>query len=166
MAIQGGSAIPVAVTDDRPIQAGPAQPVFVTNADVRAQAITFRAVSNAHQAWSDMPAALTELFGQTAGRLKMNLTGYTEARVVVKTATAGATNAALAVQYSTDQTNWNYLDGSTGPSVGIGTANSVQVGAWVSIALAARGDVFLRCVGRDGDGAADPTLGSIFLQVR
>lgn len=115
--------------------------------------------------WTNQPAALTELFGTTAGRLKADLTASTQVRLLSNVQTAGAATAALRVQYSTDQTSWNYLDGSSGPSVSINTTG-LKVSAWVSLAAGAKADVFLRAVGINGDATADPGFSSIILQVK
>jgi len=116
-------------------------------------------------AWTNQPAALTELFGTTVGRLKADLTASAQVRLQTNVATAGATAAALRVQYSTDQSSWSYLDGSAGPSVGVGTTG-LKVSSWVAPAAGAKGDVFLRVVGISGDATADPAFGHVLLQVR
>lgn len=118
--------------------------------------------------WTDMPSAVTEFLGSTAGRIKYDLTPFSQARLVVRmAAVAGAAGSELRVQYSTDDSTYtNYLDGSTGPSTVITTNNTTFAGAWVTIVAAARADVFLRVVGAGGDGVADPVFGTVVLQVR
>jgi hypothetical protein len=115
--------------------------------------------------WTDQPAALTELFGLTASRLKADLTAATQVRLVCNVVQAGSASAAIRVQYSTDQSSWTYLDGSSGPSVGVGTTG-VKVSSWVSPAAGAKADVFLRAVGVSGNGTADPSFSNILLQVK
>jgi hypothetical protein len=115
--------------------------------------------------WTNQPAALTELFGTTASRLKADLTAATQVRLVCNALQAGAASAAIRVQYSADQTLWNYLDGSTGPSVSVGTTG-VKVSSWASPTAGAKTDVFIRAVGINGDGTADPSLSNILLQVK
>ena len=78
---------------------------------------------------------------------------------------AGAGSAALRVQYSSDQSAWNYLDGGTGPSVTISTTG-LKVSTWVALVAGAKADVFLRVVGINGDGSADPSFGNVILQVK
>ena len=68
-------------------------------------------------AWTNQPAAPTELFGTTVGRVKADLTAAAQVRLIGNVATAGAAAAAIRAQYSTDQSSWTYLDGSAGPSV-------------------------------------------------
>jgi hypothetical protein len=115
--------------------------------------------------WTNQPAGLTELFGTTAGRLKVDITASTQVRLLSNVETAGAATAAIRVQYSTDQASWNYLDGGSGPSVGINTTG-LKVSGWVSLAAGAKADVFLRVVGINGDATADPGFSSIILQVK
>lgn len=115
--------------------------------------------------WSNMPAALTEFWGRSASRLQYDLTDATQARFMVNLDTAGVTSAKLRVQYSTDQVSWNYLDGGTGPSVTL-DSTGLKTTNWVNITALAKADVFLRVVGLDGDGAADPSFGVVELQIR
>jgi hypothetical protein len=115
--------------------------------------------------WTNQPAALTELFGTTVGRLKADLAGAAQVRLLTNVATAGTGAAELRVQYSTDQSSWTYLDGSAGPSVGVGSTG-LKVSSWVAPAAGAKADVFLRLVGISGDGAADPGFAHVLLQVR
>ena len=116
-------------------------------------------------AWTDQPAALTELFGTTVGRLKADLTAAAQVRLIVSVATGGAAGAAIRAQYSTDQSSWNYLDGGTGPSVTVNTSG-LKVSGWVNVTGAAKADVFIRVVGISGNGNADPVFANVLLQVK
>src|SRR2546428_13594429 len=69
--------------------------------------------------WTNQPSAVTEFLNSTQYRLKVDFTNYTLARLVANIDLAGPSGATLAVQYSTDLTNWYYLDGSSGPRVSI-----------------------------------------------
>jgi hypothetical protein len=115
--------------------------------------------------WTNQPAALTELFGATASRLKADLTAAAQVRLVCNVVTAGGASAAIRIQYSTDQSSWNYLDGSSGPSVSV-SSTGVKVSAWTSPAAGAKADVFIRAVGINGDNTADPSFSNILLQVK
>ena len=115
--------------------------------------------------WTNQPAGLTELFGNTSSRLKADLGASTQVRLLTNVSQAGAATSAMRVQYSTDQTSWSYLDGSSGPSVSINTTG-LKVSSWVDVASGAKSDVFLRVVGINGDGTADPSFGNLVLQVR
>jgi len=129
------------------------------------QIITFLAQGAAYQ-WANQPAALTEFLGATRQRTKMDLSGYSRVRLTVVVASANtAANAGIRAQYSTDQTSWYYLDGSSGPGVLI-TSTGLKVSDWVDLASAAKQDVYLRLVGINGNGANDPTFGLIIMQVK
>lgn len=124
-------------------------------------------VAYSTQAWTSMPAALTEFNSNTQGRIKADLSNATQARLVVHMmSTQGVGGSELRIQYSTDESVWNYLDGATGPAVSISTPSVTAVSAWGTIVAAARADVFLRVIGINGDGAASPTFGNIVIQTR
>ena len=105
------------------------------------------------------------MFGTTVGRLKADLTAASQVRLISNVATAGAGAAAIRAQYSTDQSSWNYLDGSAGPSVTVSTTG-LRVSGWVSVTAAAKADVFIRAVGIAGDATADPAFANVLLQVK
>lgn len=115
--------------------------------------------------WTSMPSALTELGGSTRHRTKYDLSNASTARVVVNVMLAGAANAVICVQYSTDQTTWNYLDNGTEPCAPI-NSTGVRTSAFVNLAAAAKADVFLRVVGRGGNGWTSPQLGQVSLQIK
>ena len=120
--------------------------------------------------FTNIPAAVTEV-GAGAGvlRIRADLTYATEARVSVGVRAGFAANAGatLAVQYSTDQTTWNYLRATgSGPSAVIDVAGQVNVSSWVALDAGAKADVYLRIVTAGGDGVADPRIGTVTLQVR
>jgi hypothetical protein len=116
--------------------------------------------------WDNMPSALTEFGGDTAHRTRYDLSDAGEARLVVNvTAGGAATPARIRAQYSTNQSSWDYLDGSSGPSVDIDSAG-LFTSPWAPLASSAKADSYLRIVGLDGDDAADPVFGRIDVQVR
>jgi hypothetical protein len=135
------------------------------NATARPLLIPFRAQYQ-NTTWNAMPAALTNFLGGTTPGIKVDLTNYTEARLVVRQASAGAASAELRMQYSTDESTWAYLDGATGPSVEAATANTSKVSGWVTLEAGARADVWLRLAGINGDGVANPSFQNISLHVR
>jgi hypothetical protein len=132
--------------------------------------ITILADAEKDYVWSSMPSALTELpspnsLSGSRYRTKADLTNVTQARLIVGVGSAGSTNAKIRAQYSTDQTTWNYLDGSSGPSVDINTTG-LKVSSWINLAAGAHGDRFLRIVGISGDASASPNLGRIDVQAK
>ncbi len=125
--------------------------------------MSFGAVS-----WTNMPAALTELNGATRSRVKVDLTAAVNVRLTAAVSVVGAAGAAYRVQYATDgdaQGTWAYLDGNAGPSVTIDALGG-RVSPWATLVAGARADVWLRVVGINGDGAADPIVGNVVLAVK
>jgi len=118
-------------------------------------------VNTAPVTWTNQPAALTELAGSTARRLKVDITLATQVRLTVNVTRAGAAGATLLAQYSLDGSSWQAL----GTPVAINTTGTLA-GAWQTVPSAARRDVFLRVAGQGGDGAADPIIGTVIVQVR
>lgn len=112
--------------------------------------------------WTNMPAALTEFRAILNTRTKLDLTSATNSRVTVRVGVAPVANAKIKVQYSTDQTTWIDLCSVTMPA----TADTTNVGVWTAVPAGAKADVFIRLVGIDGNGTADPTFGLITLQVK
>jgi hypothetical protein len=119
----------------------------------------------ANLVWSSQPAATTELVNSMRYRTKFDLTNASQARVVVYVVGAGAATAQLCAQYSTDQVTWSDLDGSGTPCTTI-NATGVQVSEFVNLAAAARADVFLRIIGKNGNGTKSPSFGQIAIQVK
>jgi hypothetical protein len=142
---------------------GPAGPGPATPANLTLLSENWGSFGN--PGWTNQPAPLTELFGSTIGRSKADFSASAQVRLLCDVAQAGAATAAIRVQYSTDQASWNYLDGATGPSVNL-TTTGLKVSSWVNLAAGAKADVFLRVVGVNGDGTADPGFASILLQVK
>lgn len=120
--------------------------------------------------WTNMPAALTEWNGSTRTRTKIDLTHVNLVRLTAAVATPGVAGAEVRVQHSTDQVNWSYLDGSSGataldgPGIDIGVDNC-SASTWRALTAGAKADVFVRLVGINGNGAADPVVGLITLQL-
>ncbi|HKX72477.1 MAG TPA: hypothetical protein VJM32_00505 [Candidatus Saccharimonadales bacterium] len=121
--------------------------------------------------WTNMPAALTEIFTPTdvpvaSSRMQYDLTDAQQIRFQVSISTAGSASAEVRIQYSTDQATWNYLDsGNTGLGHNVSTTG-LKVSSWSNIAAGAKGDVYLRVVGLNGDAVADPRFGIIQVQAR
>lgn len=117
------------------------------------------------EVWTNMPAGLREFDNDVRRRVFIDLTNATQVRLGVNVITAGAAGSVLAIQYSTNQSTWNYLDGGTGPSVPINSTGLVN-SSFVTITPAAKGNVYLRVVGSGGNGNADPNISTIHLEVK
>lgn len=99
-------------------------------------------------------------------RVKCDLLGFTQFRVTFRVATAGATNSDLRFQYSLNDSAFTNLDGTNGPEVAINTTGQKDTG-WVSLHAAARvNDVYIRMMGKDGDGAADPVIRQVIIHFK
>ena len=112
-----------------------------------------------------MPSGVNEVFEDTIFRKKSELTNATQARLLVGVDKAGFGGSALRAQYSTDQSSWFHLDGSTGPEVAI-DSTGLQVSSWITLTAGAQADVFLRVVGVGGNGSRDPRFSNISIQVK
>jgi hypothetical protein len=112
--------------------------------------------------WTNMPLALTELFGLNHRRIKVDLSDVDKIRLSVRVSTVGSTNAVLFLQYSTDESAWSTLTSN----LTLNGVASTRVSPWESIPAGAKGDVFIRVVGQGGDGVADPVLGNIYFTYR
>lgn len=112
-------------------------------------------------AWTGMPAAETEIFGNTNRRTKTDLTDFLQCRVSVAVTAAGFAGSKIKIQYSTDEAAWTDLTSTV-----IIDATGVKVSAWADIPTAAKADVFIRGAGIDGNGVANPSIGTVMLQVR
>lgn len=103
----------------------------------------------------------------TQRRKFIDLTYATQARLVVRVVDAYSAGTQFAAQYSTDQTTWNYLDAASGPVVGVTSANTTQVSAWVNVTALAKADVYLRIVGLNGDSTTTArVVGTIDVQFK
>lgn len=120
-------------------------------------------ITGALTAWSNMPAAETEYTaGSTGIRSKIDLTNAVQSRITTRQGVVAVSGAKLKWQYSTDQTTWYDLC-----IVNLSTsANQTLVGTWTDVPAGAKADVFIRLVGIDGNGVADPSFGLTSLQVK
>ena len=116
-------------------------------------------------AWSSQPSADTELLGLTRFRNKFDLTDFNQFRLVARVDVAGVAGADIRAQYSTDESTWNNLDGVNGPELAIDAIGTKDT-AWTALPAGAKADVFLRIMGKDGDGVTNPDLGTIAIQIR
>lgn len=132
----------------------------------------------AAQAWSNMPAAITEFRGLNIFRTVCDLAQVDTSRLAVMVAaTLGSPSSRLEAQYSINNgASWyslasaSGLSGSAGPWVALGSVsgapNKVVVSSWFPVHPSARGgSTMLRLAGYWGDGAQDPQFGQATLFV-
>jgi hypothetical protein len=125
---------------------------------------------NAVSTWTNMPLALTFWSGSYRHITKVDLTNYTQVRLVVnKQATAGDTASKLILRYldSFNTAAGNYLDiGLSEVSVAVNTTNTVLASNWINLVAGAKADIFLSLIGSGGNGVLDPAFGQISAQFK
>ncbi len=130
-------------------------------------------LTTAATTWTNMSAAVS-WFGTASGYdyiQKVDLTNFTRVRFLVnKKATAGAVGSKIILRYHTVFTS----TAATPVDVGVsevsnpcdGAGNALLDSGWIDLATGAKADIFLCLVGTGGDGALDPTFGSIVAQFK
>lgn len=106
-------------------------------------------------------------------RVKMDLTKYSQARIVVNVQRSGATmpSGMVTAQYSFDEATWSGLDGNTvgSPSISMDTTGTLA-SPWFEVIGTVRRDVFIRWVTYSGSNelvsALQPAISRVDLQVR
>lgn len=121
--------------------------------------------------WTDMPSAANFLSASAIHRTRLDLTEFTQCRIVVTMGpTAGASGAKLTVKYkaTSDTTTFASVSdiGTSEVNCLIDSASTCVAGSWVDLAAGAKADVFVYVGGRDGNGTTDPTFASIHVQFR
>lgn len=121
----------------------------------------------AENEWTDMPSALTALFGASPSRWNRfsDLTYYSQVRLICQVTSAGSASAKLRGRYSTDDSTYGYFDGASQPSVAIATTGWKDSG-WIDMNSGAKAEVYFGVFGIDGNAAADPRFGQITLLFR
>lgn len=125
-------------------------------------------VNYSNYTWSNMPAALN-FWRQEASAYKVDLTNFTQARLVVHTTSGALAGSKLILRYKTTSysaTATDYSDiGTSEVSTTLTTAGVIDSG-WVDLAAGAKADVFVALLGQDGDGAADPVFRYMTIQFK
>lgn len=111
------------------------------------------------------PPGLQEYSNNKWFRNKFDLTNATQARLVMALNGVPAVTPSMSLQYSTDDSTWNYADGATGPTLTAG-AGGTNVGAWGNLTALAKADVFLRIVTASGDGVTAYPGGTLYVEVK
>lgn len=138
-----------------------------SSSDVVYKEVTVHAHSTSNSIWANMPAILTEFAGSAlASRRKVNLTNCTHYRLVVNQAVAGNAGADLNLQYSLNGSSFIAADTAGAGELDVGTGTGVKYGAWAPLADGAKTDVWLRLVGKEGDGIFDPSWRYIAMQFK
>lgn len=122
--------------------------------------------------WTNMPAANTFLLGSHAHVCQIDLTDFSEVRLLVNQQTDAAAGAKLTLKYRSSFSSniANYSDILTGGLfvnlASAGAAPGIFVTSWSNITSGAQADVVLAIAGSGGDGVIDPEFGWIGAQFR
>jgi len=125
---------------------------------------------DANVTWTNMPAAVTFFAGSHRYATKVDLTNFTQVRLVLnKQGTAGAAASIVRLRYitafSTTVGNWLTI-GASEVSIAVNVTNNVLETSWINLVAGAIGDVFITLDGSGGDGTLDPVFGKITAQFR
>jgi|688.fasta_scaffold1365037_1 hypothetical protein len=134
---------------------------------LRSTIIPFRAPYS--QLSTTIPAALQEFANSVSGRVRVDLIGYSQARLWVRLNSPPSTGTKIRAQYllaSDGSGVFNYLDGGNGPEIDVGGMTATAASPWVNIAPVALADVILRVVTLDGDGTTSANWANFGLEVR
>lgn len=128
-------------------------------------------VDGAATTWTNMPSADTFLLGSHRHIVKIDLSGFTQCRLVVnKQATAGAASSKIrlvfAAAFSTATNAYANIGTAEVACSPLNVQNTVLASNWINLAAGARADVFVAAIGSGGDGVLDPTFGSIVAQFK
>lgn len=128
--------------------------------------VSVHSAPNTSATWTNMPAAETEFLGNNRGRQKFVLTNASQYRLVVQQAVAGYAGADLNLQYSLNGSTFLPADTGGAGEIDVGTGTVIKYGAWTDLVPEAKGDVWLRLVGKDGDGIVDPQFRQVKIQFK
>lgn len=130
--------------------------------------VTFSALVSSSATWTNMPLAETLVNGSSRHIRKVDLTGYSQVRIVGNIQTAGVAASIIYPKYKStyDTVVGNYTNLSSGACEFVLTNTGGYESSWVDIATAAKTDVYLCLAGSGGDGATSPATGTLALEFR
>lgn len=114
---------------------------------------------------TDHPNSEQPLANSQRSAVRVSAVTYQQARLtcIVMASSASVNNPRLYFQYSLDGVNWTG-DGSAG-NISLSTTGAKET-VWVTLPAEAIGDVYVRVAQNGGNGAADPALGNVTIQLR
>jgi collagen triple helix repeat protein len=121
--------------------------------------------------WTNMPSADTLFNGGHQHVQKVDLTNFTQARLIVnKQGVAGGASSKIRLVYATSfQTSaagYSAIGSSEIACSPLNVTNTILASGWVNLVAGAKADVFVALVGSGGDGVLDPAFGSIVAQFK
>jgi hypothetical protein len=102
--------------------------------------------------------------GVNSLRSKVDMTGFTDCRVVAGVNKVGSGTQDWKIQYSTDEAAWSDLTPAISDAGAAG--EKLLVGAFGAIPAGAKADVFIRLVGKSTTAADDPVVKSCKLHIK
>ncbi|MBM1106788.1 hypothetical protein JQC67_11610 [Aurantibacter crassamenti] len=122
--------------------------------------------------WLGIPIGsnIVEFLGLTAHRFRMDLSNAREIRIMANvtglTLGVGGGTLDIKLQYSTDGTNWNYVNSTSfGPGISL-SINGLIDSSWIEIDAGAQQDVQLRLVGETTGIIVSAGLGLVVVEAR
>lgn len=132
--------------------------------------VEFHAAANQVIGTTDMPSATAFLHNSNRNITRVDLTDFTQCRLITRVTTGGATNARLWVGYHSGSFSTTISDYTTIAASGdIETAivsTGLIVSSWANLHASAKGDVNVAVMQQSGDAAADPQLGIVAVEFR
>ncbi len=115
--------------------------------------------------WTNFPVALGE-YNSIVGRQKIDTTAATQYRIITYKNNTIAAGADINLQYSTDNVTFQAADTGAAGELAVGGANGFKTGAWTNLVAGAKGDVYFRIVGKDGNGTDDPVFYNMVVEFK
>lgn len=133
--------------------------------------ISFHSDAGANATLTNQANAEQFLANSNRNIQKVDLTSYTQARLVARivTASASANTPRIYAQYFTSFSTvvGDYLDiGSSALNCSLFTGQTYCDTGWINLVAGAKADVFVTVLQNGGDAAADPALGMVALQFK
>ena len=97
-------------------------------------------------------------------RSKVDMTGFTDCRIVAGVNKVGSGTQSWKIEYSTDQAAWSDLTPVVDDAAAAG--ERLNVGAFGTIPSEAKADVFIRCMGKSTTAGDDPVVKSVHLHIK
>lgn len=133
--------------------------------------INFHSNAGANLTLTNQAAGLQFLGNSNRNITKLDLTNYSQVRLIARVVTRSASvnSPRVMVKYhtsfSTTATDYSMFNSSEDVAIALGSATLADSG-WSTMPSAARADVFVAMFQSGGDGAADPAFGNVCVQFK
>jgi hypothetical protein len=136
---------------------------YAQKASVAPISVTLNNTFGADVYITQLPAAVTEW--DDGQRTRIDLTGYTQARVIARVTMGAGISASVGAMWSTDESTWHFFSGTFGPSASVVMPGTIS-STWVPITSSLNQEVVVRWITQNGDNAVNVKLGAITLQAK